>query len=303
MSELTVKYGYNDDWTKCPVIFDLLAEKIAPGPWTSAKTIRIETMLSEHSEILLYNSGEYGHYRNVSVIAVACLNSSVPIEVVELLIRRCCESSSYDDFARRQMVNHRINDKSSGEGDFIFKSPDSSPRDDAIFKILVKFDYLWYKALEQHLWGDLTKEKCTWVPDALLYNLLSTGLDVPCTYRRKMDWSKEITDDALKMIKEYPRMINYSDGELRCRDKVSAFYIACLNNKVPVEVIDAMLTADPKLINNQILVNGKLVCSIADSIHNHSNLSGKLIGLMEKYDAHVSIELRNEMSKLGEVEE
>lgn len=87
-----------------------------------------------------------------------------------------------------------------------------------------------------------------WLTEILLtgwQHSCNTGhLSTPMCQRK---WNEEYEKDAIEILKLFPESLNHLELSLRCSTYVSPFAIACLNQKIPLSIIELLLEkkADP----------------------------------------------------------
>jgi len=89
-----------------------------------------------------------------------------------------------------------------------------------------------------------------------LYDVLSTGLynlPMATSYTSLDKYTPDIIDDVKLILKTMPYTINYYKGWLRCRHNISSLYMACINEKIPLEIVKEIYLQTKDLYIN---VNG-----------------------------------------------
>lgn len=88
------------------------------------------------------------------------------------------------------------------------------------------------------------KDDDAWIchqhPPFCLYNLLSSGCRLPfvrSTFWYVDHWLPQLQKDLDLMLQLVPSSLDFCSGSMRCRSNVTPLYMACINEKVPVEVV------------------------------------------------------------------
>ena len=107
----------------------------------------------------------------------------------------------------------------------------------------------------------------------ILYDALSTSLVLPyvnSSYQlNNIGDLKIFYQDIYDIIKYIPESLNYNDGNLRCRYKVTPLYIACLNSFIPINIIERLMKKSNIFY---IFVNGHKVNMLTDLYQNISQI-------------------------------
>jgi len=96
-----------------------------------------------------------------------------------------------------------------------------------------------------------------------LYDMLMTGCTWPFAKSTFDVFSKDIYQDIHKIIEIMPECINYNNGHLRCRYNVTPFYAACINHRIPYDIIRLLLTKN-KDIDLHIDFNNSSISVLTD---------------------------------------
>ncbi len=117
-----------------------------------------------------------------------------------------------------------------------------------------------------------------------LYDLLSTGCNLPFSKSSFKTYTKDIEDDIKFMIVNNPQSIHCSFGILRCRERITTLAMACINYNIPIDIIELMLIngADP---NAGYYVNGYYTNMMDDLVICMGNIRySELENLFKKYE-------------------
>ena len=81
----------------------------------------------------------------------------------------------------------------------------------------------------------------------ILIDAFCTELNVPFARSSYSFINDEMISDIKEMVEIYSEAIHCDKGELRCRYSVTPIVFACINEKIPVDIIDLLLShgADP----------------------------------------------------------
>lgn len=96
------------------------------------------------------------------------------------------------------------------------------------------------------------KQKCG---SPQLYDIISTGCELPFAKSTYNSWDNIIIDDLYKILELFPTCLQYS-GYLRCRDNVSILLAAGINNKCPINIIE-LLSIKGASWNKYVNINGQ----------------------------------------------
>lgn len=130
-----------------------------------------------------------------------------------------------------------------------------------------------YYKVDTFFYDELIKTK----QNNYLYIALSSGCTLPYAYH-----TTKICDvkDIYELIELLPECLNFNLGILRCRSDVNVLHMACINDKVPVEIVKLLLKKglDP---NYQITINYNQKRKITDDILDNNKYTTNKI-CMEK---------------------
>ena len=101
------------------------------------------------------------------------------------------------------------------------------------------------------------------VYNPILIDILLSGCNLPLAYSTYNSFEKEQEEDLKKCIELFPNSINSTYGILRCRTNVTPLHAACLNEKIPLHIINYLIMNGAD-INIPININGKNVNILND---------------------------------------
>jgi hypothetical protein len=104
---------------------------------------------------------------------------------------------------------------------------------------------------EEYKNDDDIDERCT--PELL--DACFTGCDLPFARYSMETYTQEVEDDIKEIVRQSPMTVHCNFGTLRCRDRITPLAAACVNENIPIYMIDFLLQngANP---SGSILVNG-----------------------------------------------
>jgi hypothetical protein len=96
-----------------------------------------------------------------------------------------------------------------------------------------------------------------------LLDALFTGCRFPFADSTFQEYTPEIEQDIKDIVKLTPRSMNCVLGALRCRNEVSPLAAACINNNIPLHIVEFLLQqgANPKVT---LKLNGRDISLLAD---------------------------------------
>lgn len=103
-----------------------------------------------------------------------------------------------------------------------------------------------------------------------LLDAVFTGCTLPYSDHSINEYSPQVEEDIIEIIKLMPSSINCAIGTLRCRDEVTVLAAACMNFIIPENIIQLLLEkgADPLkqyyLNNRKISILGDLNLQMMD---------------------------------------
>lgn len=87
-----------------------------------------------------------------------------------------------------------------------------------------------------------------------LYDALSTGCTLPYAKSSVKIFTRDVWHDIEYLVSSNPKLLDFNEGVLRCRDEVTPLGIACYNINIPIYVIDFLFkngaSADEKILFN-----------------------------------------------------
>jgi hypothetical protein len=137
----------------------------------------------------------------------------------------------------------------------------------------------YQKNYEYHLNNSIKKKDI----NPLILDLLFTECTLPKAYSTYDTYNDHIFKDLKEIIKLIPNLINTKFGLLRCRYNVTPIYAACINESIPVKVIEYLLKKKPKI--EKIYVNGEQL-DILDDLQNNISIEryDHIIEIFKKYN-------------------
>lgn len=103
-----------------------------------------------------------------------------------------------------------------------------------------------------------------------LIDIFCTGCNLPFAKSTFNIYNIGIENDIKNIIKLTPDSINCIGGSLRCRDFITPLYMACINTKIPIYIIELLLKNGANK-NHLIKVNGKKMSMLDDLKNNISD--------------------------------
>jgi len=107
------------------------------------------------------------------------------------------------------------------------------------------------------------------IPNPIILDMLSTGLNIPYARSSFSTFDKNIQSDLHAVLRLIPSSVNSTYGHLRCRSNVTPLYVACINEEVPLSIV-------------QLLIDYG-----ADTAHSIS-LNGESIGILDDIQCTIS---------------
>ena len=117
-----------------------------------------------------------------------------------------------------------------------------------------------------------------------LYDALATGCKLPFAEHTIKDYNDEVESD-IKYLLRSRELIDFKDGELRCRNEVTPLYMACSNINIPIHIIDLLLSSGAST-NEMIKVNGNNCYLIDDLEICLSRTPDRFIAIRELFDKY-----------------
>lgn len=120
--------------------------------------------------------------------------------------------------------------------------------------------YYFNKIVKQQDWRN---EATMTDSNPQLYDMLCTGLRLPYAKASFNVYNQEIEQDIKTILKLTPQSIHCRLGMLRCRNQVLPLSVACMNEHIPITIIQLLLQSGAHL-HDTILLNGYPITIIDD---------------------------------------
>lgn len=96
----------------------------------------------------------------------------------------------------------------------------------------------------------------------ILLDIFFSGVKLPFATSTLDTYDEQCTHDAAALLLHDRTLSDSTFGRLRCRDKVTPLYAACINPSVPLWIVQQLLRVSDG--NHSILVNGNLTHILND---------------------------------------
>ena len=251
-----------------PMLYNTLLIGLQTGDWNPVALFRATELIKAYPSMIEYSSGTFKNRKFDSVLRVACCNPNVPIELIRAILMQ-----AESDVTISKIINYQT-ENVLGENEYIPESMNAGQRRNEILSLFFEFKSAWNDGLTAYIMGLSPIDRSISSDEPLLYNILSTGYHGTFT---NSNWSDQTTKDALELIEAYPDLCYYSKGKVANRECVSAFWMACANPNVPIEIIQKMVAVRPRDMLNDTIKRweskadnqGKDVYTLIDCVQVH----------------------------------
>lgn len=102
-----------------------------------------------------------------------------------------------------------------------------------------------------------------------LLDALFAGCTLPCTKSSVEEYTPEVENDIMRIVKLFPRSIHFDNGQMRCRRYVTPLAAACHNENIPPKIIDFLLKNGASSSTTIYLEPSTEYISLLEDLRNH----------------------------------
>ena len=153
------------------------------------------------------------------------------------------------------------------------------------YKQIMLFFKKYYVYQKEYSYSYIHNFKNIYFTNPILCDILFTGLNIPFSKSSFNKINDTLFEDLKEIIKLLPDTLHSTWCHLRCRTHVTPLYAACLNEHIPLHIVEYLLEHGSN-IKTHVRVNGvpRTILNDIEKECKHKDRFNKLVDLFNAYD-------------------